>query len=82
MLVSGHTGTLFYKWLVHKTHRPRPYQVHQALLITVLTLDCFSLPTGHTLYAVAFGLVALFYFPLFACHHVIYRYGCYIAHYL
>ena len=29
-------------------------------------LDYFSFPSGHTLHAVAFGLVALFYYPLLA----------------
>ena len=62
MLVSGHTGTLFYKWLAHKTHRPRPYQVPSSSVYNSLTLDRFSLPTGHTLHAVAFGLVVLFIF--------------------
>lgn len=66
MLAAGLTGTLIYKWLKHKTHRPRPYQVHQDVLVTGKPLDHFSFPSGHTLHAVAFGLVALFYFPLLA----------------
>ena len=66
MLVAGLTGTLIYKWLKHKTHRPRPYQVHQDVFVTGKPLDRFSFPSGHTLHAVAFGLVALFYFPLLA----------------
>ena len=66
MLAVGLTGTLIYKWLKHKTHRPRPYQVHQDVFVTGKPLDRFSFPSGHTLHAVAFGLVALFYFPLLA----------------
>ena len=66
MLAAGLTGTLIYKWLKHKTHRPRPYQVHQDVFVTGKPLDRFSFPSGHTLHAVAFGLVALFYFPLLA----------------
>ena len=66
MLAAGLTGTLLYKWLKHKTHRPRPYQVHQDVFVTGKPLDRFSFPSGHTLHAVAFGLVALFYFPLLA----------------
>ena len=66
MLVAGLAGTLIYKWLKHKTHRPRPYQVHQDVFVTGKPLDRFSFPSGHTLHAVAFGLVALFYFPLLA----------------
>jgi undecaprenyl-diphosphatase len=66
MLAAGLAGTLIYKWLKHKTHRPRPYQVHQDVFVTGKPLDRFSFPSGHTLHAVAFGLVALFYFPLLA----------------
>ena len=66
MLAAGLTGTLIYKWLKHKTHRPRPYQVHQDVFVTGQALDRFSFPSGHTLHAVAFGMVALFYFPLLA----------------
>ena len=66
MAASGLTGTLIYKWLKHKTLRPRPYQVHQDVFVTGKPLDRFSFPSGHTLHAVAFGLVALFYFPLLA----------------
>ncbi len=66
MLAAGLTGTLIYKWLKHKTHRPRPYQVHQDVFMSGKPLDHFSFPSGHTLHAVAFGLVALFYFPLLA----------------
>ncbi len=66
MLAAGLTGTLIYKWLKHKTHRPRPYQVHQDVWVAGKPLDHFSFPSGHTLHAVAFGLVALFYFPVLA----------------
>jgi undecaprenyl-diphosphatase len=66
MLAAGLTGTLIYKWLKIKTHRPRPYQVHQDVWVTGKPLDHFSFPSGHTLHAVAFGLVALFYYPLLA----------------
>ena len=66
MLAAGLTGTIIYKWLKHKTHRPRPYQVHQDVFVTGKPLDRFSFPSGHTLHADAFGMVALFYFPLLA----------------
>jgi undecaprenyl-diphosphatase len=63
MLAAGLTGTLVYKWLKAKTLRPRPYQVHQDVWLSGKPLDHFSFPSGHTLHAVAFGLVALFYYP-------------------
>ena len=66
MLAAGLTGTLIYKWLKHKTHRPRPYQVRQDVWVVGKPLDHFSFPSGHTLHAVAFGLVALFYYPALA----------------
>ncbi len=64
MLCVGLSGTLIYKWLKQKTHRPRPYQVRQDVYITGKPLDRFSFPSGHTLHAVCFGLVAIYYFPL------------------
>ncbi len=66
MLAAGLTGTLIYKWLKAKTLRPRPYQVRQDVFMSGKPLDHFSFPSGHTLHAVAFGLVALFYYPLLA----------------
>jgi undecaprenyl-diphosphatase len=66
MLAAGLTGTLIYKWLKHKTQRPRPYQVRQDVWVVGKPLDHFSFPSGHTLHAVAFGLVALYYYPALA----------------
>jgi undecaprenyl-diphosphatase len=66
MAAAGLTGTLIYKWLKAKTHRPRPYQVRQDVWVVGKPLDHFSFPSGHTLHAVAFGLVALFYYPVLA----------------
>lgn len=63
MVLAGLTGTLIYKWLKHKTLRPRPFEVQQAVNLTGKTLDQFSFPSGHTLHAVVFTYVALSYFP-------------------
>ncbi len=63
MALSGLVGTLLYKWLKGKTLRPRPYEVHQDIWLTGTPLDKFSFPSGHTLHAVVFGLVAINYFP-------------------
>lgn len=63
MLVVGFSGTLVYKWLKHRTHRPRPFQVRQDVLLSGTPLDYFSFPSGHTLHAVAFGVVAVQYYP-------------------
>lgn len=63
MMTTGLTGTILYKLLKHKTHRPRPYQVRQDVLMSGIPLDKFSFPSGHTLHAVAMGLVAIAYYP-------------------
>lgn len=64
MALAGLVGTLTYKWLKGKTLRPRPYEVCQDIFLTGKPLDKFSFPSGHTLHAVVFGLVALSYYPL------------------
>jgi undecaprenyl-diphosphatase len=66
MAIVGLTGTLLYKWLKHKTHRPRPAQVHQDVWVTGKQLDYFSFPSGHTLHAVVFSVIALSYYPQLA----------------
>lgn len=66
MALAGLVGTLTYKWLKGKTLRPRPYEVRQDIYLTGKPLDKFSFPSGHTLHAVVFGLVALAYYPVLA----------------
>ena len=66
MALAGGTGTLVYKMLKRHTVRPRPYQVNQAISLGIAPLDQFSFPSGHTLHAVAFTLVALTYYPVLA----------------
>jgi len=63
MAVAGLVGTLLYKWLKGKTLRPRPYAVRQEIFLTGTPLDKFSFPSGHTLHAVLFSVVALNYYP-------------------
>lgn len=66
MATTGLTGTLLYKWLKGKTLRPRPYEVRQEITLAGSPLDKFSFPSGHTLHAVIFSMVALHYFPQLA----------------
>jgi len=63
MIGTGLVCTLLYKWLKHKTSRPRPYQVHCEIVCTTQPLDQFSFPSGHTLHAVAFSIIAIAYYP-------------------
>lgn len=59
----GLACTLVYKVLKRGTLRPRPYQVHASIAQGASPLDTFSFPSGHTLHATAFSLVALAYYP-------------------
>ncbi len=63
MALTGICGTLLYKWLKAKTLRPRPYQVRQEINMAAMPLDKFSFPSGHTLHAVLFSVIALSYYP-------------------
>ncbi len=63
MIVSGLLGTLIYKWLKGATERPRPYQACPTICCLTAPLDRFSFPSGHTLHAVVFSLVATAYYP-------------------
>ncbi len=66
MLVVGVVGLLLYRWLKTKTLRPRPFAVNCRVTQHTATLDQFSFPSGHTLHAVSFTLIALHYFPALA----------------
>lgn len=66
MIVTGLVGLALYKWLKHKTLRPRPCDLHPVILRGTEPLDQFSFPSGHTLHAVCFGTVAIAYFPWLA----------------
>jgi len=63
MAVAGLCATLLYKWLKGKTLRPRPYMVRQEISLAGMPLDKFSFPSGHTLHAVLFSIIALSYYP-------------------
>lgn len=52
-----------YRWLKHRTARPRPAGVVPDVRLAMRTLDEFSFPSGHTLHAVAFTLIATYHFP-------------------
>lgn len=56
-------GLAIYKVLKVKTVRPRPYQVHQVIVLGERPLDVFSFPSGHTLQAVLFTATLGSYFP-------------------
>lgn len=63
MAATGLACTLVYKLLKKGTLRPRPYQVQQHIAAGAQPLDPFSFPSGHTLHAVGFSLMACSYYP-------------------
>lgn len=66
MILAGLAGTLVYKWLKGATERPRPYQACPTICCLTAPLDRFSFPSGHTLHAVIFSIVATAYYPVLA----------------
>ena len=58
MLATGAVATLIYKFIKHATHRLRPCEKTEGLLLTIAPLDRFSFPSGHTLHAVCFTVIA------------------------
>jgi undecaprenyl-diphosphatase len=66
MALTGLSAAMLYRLLKRWTRRPRPFRAHREIVAHVAPLDEFSFPSGHTLHAVAFSLVALAYFPLLA----------------
>lgn len=63
MIAVGLAGTAIYKLIKGMTVRPRPFNACSHIVCMGKTLDQFSFPSGHTLHAVAFSIVAVFYFP-------------------
>jgi len=66
MLAAGFLGLIAYKLLKSSTARARPFQVLRDIQAGIDPLDAFSFPSGHTLHAVAFTVVAVSYFPMLA----------------
>jgi len=66
MAATGVVALLMYKGLKRWTRRPRPYKADLRIRAWVAPLDEFSFPSGHTLHAVSFTVVALAYHPWLA----------------
>ena len=58
MLATGVVATALYKLMKLVIHRPRPCDADPAVRLTVPPLDRFSFPSGHTLHAVSFTVLA------------------------
>jgi undecaprenyl-diphosphatase len=66
MIVVGVVCTTTYRVLKRGTSRPRPYKVVPAIAVGAVPLDAYSFPSGHTLHAVAFTIVAASHTPALA----------------
>lgn len=66
MALTGLVAATLYRLLKRWARRPRPFRAHSQIIAHVPPLDEFSFPSGHTLHAVCFSVVALAYFPLLA----------------
>ena len=66
MAATGLAALLLYRLLKRYTRRPRPFRACPGVIARVPPLDEFSFPSGHTLQAVGFTVVALAWYPLLA----------------
>lgn len=66
MTLVGLVAATLYRTLKRWTRRPRPFRTHADITAYILPLDEFSFPSGHTLHAVSFSLVAIAWFPWLA----------------
>ena len=66
MAATGLTALLLYRQLKRWTRRPRPFRACPGVIAHVPPLDEFSFPSGHTLQAVSFTVVALAWYPWLA----------------
>jgi len=66
LAATGVIALTLYKLLKRWTRRPRPFASDLRIQAWVAPLDEFSFPSGHTLHAVAFSLVAMAHYPALA----------------
>ena len=66
MAATGAAALLLYKALKRWTRRRRPFAADGRIRAWVAPLDEFSFPSGHTLHAVSFTVVALAWYPWLA----------------
>jgi undecaprenyl-diphosphatase len=63
MAVCGLAGVTLYRQLKHRLVRERPFISHAAIQLGAAPLDRYSFPSGHTLHAVSFTVVATTHVP-------------------
>jgi undecaprenyl-diphosphatase len=63
MVAVGIVNLIIYKVIKRTTERQRPCTVNDQIRLGTAPLDHYSFPSGHTLHAVAFSIIVVFYFP-------------------
>ena len=63
LALVGGISALLYRRLKHWTKRPRPFAADGRIRAWVAPLDEYSFPSGHTLHAVSFSIVACAWYP-------------------
>jgi undecaprenyl-diphosphatase len=66
MALVGTAGLALYTLMKPRLSRERPFVAHTDIAPGAAPLDRYSFPSGHTLHAVAFSMVAMRYFPVLA----------------
>lgn len=66
MALVGVVGLLLYKYLKSRLTRERPYITLAGIVPGTPALDRYSFPSGHTLHAVSFTVLACYSFPMLA----------------
>lgn len=63
MALTVMVGTVLYRQLKHRLVRERPFISHAGIHLGAAPLDRYSFPSGHTLHAVCFTLLAIAHVP-------------------
>lgn len=63
LAITGLAALSLYRVLKRRIRRPRPCETIPRIVARVAPLDRFSFPSGHTLHAVAFTIIACAWFP-------------------
>jgi undecaprenyl-diphosphatase len=71
MVAAGLVCTALYKWLKHKTHRPRPYNLNPGISCGIAPLDQFSFPSGALAYYPALAWLLLPFTALVAVSRLV-----------
>ncbi len=63
MIIIDLVSLTIYKIIKQLTGRRRPCNTHNEIFLATMPLDYYSFPSGHTLHAVSFTIVAMLHYP-------------------